>query len=209
MKTSILATLADMLSELPGIGPRQARRIAEAMIRKDRAWVEELTRRIVEAKKTVRKCPACMRTVFGGIGSCTICADSTRDPSTLLLVEKDVDLEAIERSGAYRGNYFVLGSLVTPLDAEPERKARLRELVVRVHSLHQAKATDPSPLELIFALPANEDGDDTALLVREYLTRHANTALVRTSELGRGLSTGSELEYADAKTIKYALGRRV
>ncbi len=207
MKQTLLTSLAEYISELPGIGPRQARRIAEAIIRKDRAWVDTFTRTVEDAKKEVRRCPACMRTVFGGSGPCLLCSDASRDHALLLLVEKDVDLEAIERSGAYRGLYFVLGALVTPLDTEPERKARLRELIARVRILAQEN-TPESPLELIFALSATADGDDAMLFLKEYLDRNLTGVHLRISELGRGLSTGSELEYADSSTIKNALRRR-
>jgi recombination protein RecR len=112
-------------------------------------------------------------------------------------VAVDADIEALERSGVYRGHYFVLGNLIS-LASDKSSLLRMPELKRRIDGL--------KPIEVIIALPANPEGDITAARIREEIVLHA--PVIQISMLGRGLSTGSELEYADPDTLKYALSNR-
>jgi recombination protein RecR len=121
-----------------------------------------------------------------------------------MIVEKDMDLDNIERSGVYKGKYFVLGGTVSALEKEPERRIRIRELTTRITKEKENNVLN----EIIFALSATPDGDDTAEFVHKELALLLEGSSITFSALGRGLSTGSELEYADKETIKQALERR-
>jgi recombination protein RecR len=137
-----------------------------------------------------------------GVQTCGICDNTAREAGTLMVVEKDVDVENIERTGAYKGLYFVLGGTASLVDKDPERFVRIKELIVRI-----SNSTKPVQ-ELIMALSATTEGEDTEAYVRERITPHVEKNSIRVSVLGRGLSTGTELEYVDAETMKSALSGR-
>ena len=119
----------------------------------------------------------------------------------LMLVPRDIDLEAVERSGGYKGYYFVLGGVVPILEKEPEKKIRINKLQETISKRKNLK-------EVILAMNANADGEHTADYIKEQLsTAYQGKALVF-SILGRGLSTGIELEYADPETLKNAFLHR-
>jgi len=117
-----------------------------------------------------------------------------------MVVEKDVDLENIERSGVYTGLYFVLGGSLPILESEPEKKIRGEELLKYVKN--------SSFSEIVLALSANPDGDNTGAYLLKFLDKIAKKKKIKISQLGRGLSTGSELEYSDTETIKNAFNSR-
>lgn len=118
-----------------------------------------------------------------------------------MIVARDSDFESIEKSGAYRGYYFILGGTVPILDKEPEKRIRLQELLEKVNLSGDLK-------EIILSLNTTPDGEHTAEIVREAIQKLLNGKAVKVSVLGRGLSTGAELEYVDGETIKNALQNR-
>jgi recombination protein RecR len=118
------------------------------------------------------------------------------------VVEKDVDVENIERTGTYKGLYFILGGTTSPLDKHPEQRIRITELEKRLTN------TAERVEELILALSATTEGEDTAAYLLERITPLTQKQSVKLSVLGRGLSTGTELEYVDADTMKSALAGR-
>ncbi len=125
-----------------------------------------------------------------------------RDQTLLLVLEKDSDFDAVRRSGHYDGAYFILGGLLNLLDSENLRYVRMRELERRI------KSEDNHLKEVIIALAATREGDHTAESIRNLLTPYALARGFRITMLGRGLSTGLELEYSDPETIKNALKHR-
>jgi recombination protein RecR len=161
----------------------------------DRNRLADLIARIGES---VRQCPECMRFWSGSTELCNYCSDSSRDDSILMVLEKDQDLIAVERTGIYRGRYFVLGGVLT---LSGKGVIREGELVERVERRSQHGLA-----EIILALSATSEGEHT--------TDHLRTRLsplrehIKLSILGRGLSTGSELEYADSPTLSSALQNR-
>lgn len=200
-----LRRLEEMFAHFPGIGPRQARRFVYYLLGKSPSSIAELTSLIEEVRKAAAECPQCHR-FFMGRGSvkgvCPTCSDETRDASTLMVVARDSDFESVEKSGAYRGLYFVLGGTVPLLDKEPDKRVRLKGLLERVS---MRKAGDILK-EVILSLNTTPDGEHTADIVRDALK--APLYLGKVTILGRGLSTGAELEYADGETIKNALSNR-
>ena len=113
-----------------------------------------------------------------------------------MIVEKDVDIESIEKSLAYHGRYFVLGGLAPFIDTDLESSIRVREL----EKLIQEKGTVNNLSEIIFALAANPEGDRTADLIKEKIAPLQERFKFKVSQLGRGFSTGTEVEYSDADT---------
>lgn len=194
--------LAELFGKFPGIGPRQARRFVYFLLSRSGNYTMELMEAIQNIKKEIVQCGECMR-FYAKNGSsakiCNICSDNTRDNSMLMVVPRDIDLEAVEKSNSYNGYYFVLGGVVPILEKEPEKRIRSKELEVRIKS-----GLKSGLKEIILAMNANQDGENTA----EYLeTKLKNFELI-TSKLGRGLSTGAELEYADPETLKNAFQNR-
>ena len=202
--TDSLTKLTEALSQLPGIGPRQSRRLAFWIVRRDTAWVEYFSRALIEARQEAHVCALCKRlhpkTTDKDI--CTLCVSDARDKKLLMVVEREVDLENIERTGAYSGRYFVLGGTTSPLDKTPEKSIRIDDLVARIEDKAEA------PDEIIIAASATTEGEDTALYLESRLHDLTNGKGIKMTRLGRGLSTGTELEYVDKETMRHALNGR-
>lgn len=202
---SPLEKLASLFEKFPGIGPRQAQRFVYHLLTQDAEYVGALSSLIQEVRSGVRECSMCFRFfAYNGIGSlCPICSDTTRDPSLLLIVERDADIAPMERAKTYNGFYFVLGGTIPLLDQHHTKKTRgpaLRAIV--------EKRLEGGLKEVILAFSVNPDGENTARYVEAQLAPHVESGKLIISLLGRGLSTGSELEYADPETIKNALKNR-
>lgn len=198
--------LIEKFREFPGIGPRQAKRFVYFLLFKNRSYLDELSTLILEVKKEVHVCAQCFRFFYqkNPISTCSICSSSNRDTTQLMIVEKDIDLESIERSGAYQGKYFVFGGTVPILEKEPERKVRSRELVDHV----QTRLSQNPLKEIIIAFAVNAEGENTALYIKNILRDIALQHHITFTTLGRGLSTGLEVEYSDSETLKNALRNR-
>jgi recombination protein RecR len=196
--------LSALFEKFPGIGPRQAQRFVQYLLRSSPSLRREMTDALQQLGGSVQQCPSCMR-YFGSSRAsknepCGICTNVQRDSSVLSIVAGDADLAALERSGTYRGHYFVLGGTIS-LASENMTGLRTREL-----STALATRSAAGLKEVILAFPANPEGDATAIRLREELG--AEFPELSITALGRGLSTGSELEYADPETIKSALDSR-
>jgi len=194
---------AEYFTKLPGIGPRQARRFVYFLLGQDERFLDGFATLLRELKENVRQCASCMRFFEGKDAVCDICASSSTDHTTMMVLEKDVDLENVRKTGAYGGRYFILGGLLPILEKNPTEKIRIRELVAEV-----GKQLQGSLKEVIIALSANVEGDNTADYVRKTLEPLAEKHALKVTVLGRGLSTGTELEYSDKDTLKNALRNR-
>jgi len=194
--------LTEYFKEFPGIGPRQAKRFVFFLLRKNDGYINDLVRTIPELKNSVKVCEQCFRYFSKDESqelSCNICNDKNRDSDSLMIVARDVDLESVEKSGTYNGYYFVLGGLIPVLEKFPARSVKLNELKSTLE-----KRKKKNLKEIILALSANPDGDNTA----EFLKKELSNQNLKISVLGRGLSTGTELEYSDKDTISSALENR-
>lgn len=202
---SALDTLIRHFERFPGIGSRQAKRFAFHLLTLPHDDAAELATLIGMVRAQVTLCPSCQRffSKEGAMEMCTICLNGNRDNTKLAIVERDSDIDAIERSGMYDGYYFVLGGTVPLLDTQDTKKLRggaLKQLV---------DMRGPLGLrEIILGFSVNPDGENTARYVEILLKDAIATHKLKVSHLGRGLSTGSELEYADPETIKNALKNR-
>ena len=191
--------LAHAFARFPGIGPRQAKRFVYHLLQTTPAERSRLSDLITKLGSDIRQCALCMR--FSPINRdnlCNYCADSSRDDALLMVLEKDQDLQAVERAHAYRGRYFILGGIISL-----SGKGAIRERdLIRVVENRSKKGLE----EIVLALSATSEGEHTADRVRELLRPLQGT--LRITELGRGLATGSELEYSDPQTLTSALQNR-
>ena len=201
--------LTELFMRFPGIGPKQAKRFVYFLLREHSHYKEQLIRALEELKFTGKQCEKCYR-FFGDRNAqtakvfCDICDNESRDQTQLMIVEKELDLDAIEKAGSYSGLYFILGGLVPPLTDKPSELIRIRELTNRIHSAIDQKVLT----EVIFALPVTDYGDTTTEYVERTIRQIVGIDTVTLSHLARGLSSGLELEYVDRDTFKSALERR-
>ena len=201
-----LDRLIAQFEKFPGIGARQARRFAFYILTLPKDRTAELASLITSLNETVTECPSCRR-FFARNGDrdglCSLCADTLRDRTKLLVVERDSDIQSIERSGVYDGMYFVLGGSVPLLNANDTEKLRGGGLKRVVEDRLKEGLS-----EIILAFSVNPDGENTERYVKTLLRELLEPTNVAISHLGRGLSTGSELEYADPETLRNAILRR-
>ena len=196
--------LSEIFSKFPGIGPRQAKRFVYFLLTRNGDYSGELVKAIQNLRKEIVQCDQCLRFFpKNGLSTilCSVCSDKSRDNSMLMIVPRDINFEAIEKGVSYKGYYFVLGGVVPILEKEPEKRIRNKELRIRI------KKGEERLKEIILAMNANLDGENTA----EYLKSELSSLIkpsVTISVLGRGLSTGAELEYADPETLKNAFLHR-
>lgn len=193
-----------MFRQFPGIGPRQAKRFAYFILNRESSYADSLSKTLISVRKSSKECEFCRRFFHTGTTKnlCSICLDSTRDQNLLMLVSRDVDFETVEKSGVYKGLYFVLGGSIPILDKEPEKRVRIKELVDLVK-----KRLNSGLKEVILALNANPEGENTGDFVLSHISKFKDNGL-KITVLGRGLSTGTELEYADSDTLKNAFKHR-
>lgn len=195
--------LAEYFQKFPGIGPRQAKRFVHFLLTQDKTFVKSLSERIEELQASISRCNQCHRffDADGYAEVCDICSSPNRDTHLLMVVEKDADLDAIEKTHAYNGLYFVIGGTVPLLENAPSN-LKTDELTKYVQkNIKNLK-------EIIIATGAHPEGEMTADHVKSLLSPITTENGILISMLGRGLSTGTELEYSDADTIKSAFNNR-
>lgn len=194
-----LDRLSKLFEKFPGIGQRQARRFAYFILTQPESYVATLARSLTNARTQAHTCSRCLR-IFEGIpGTCTICSDPARDQSTLIVVEKSPDIEAILRTD-YRGLFFVLGGLIPIVQKHVLEGTNINLLTARIQDEQKTLS------EIILAFPLTPNGDHTDSVVRETLEPLGTS--IRISSLGRGLSAGTELEYADPASLAASLKKR-
>ena len=190
-----IAVLVSELNRLPGIGPRSAERLALYLIQADTVVSRRLADVLVASRERIIECIEC-----GGLAEkspCDICDNPARDERTVCVVERAVDILNVEKSGAFRGHYHVLGGKVSPMDGVGPEDLRVKQLEQRL-----ATATMD---ELIIALGADVEGDATG----HYLAKRLAKFGVKVTRIAHGLPAGAGLEFADELTLSQALvGRR-
>lgn len=201
-----LEKLTELFKQFPGIGERQAKRFVYFLLRKSPRYREELSDAIKTITSNIRQCPESFQYFSPKMKDqvlSPILLDTSRDKGKLVIVERDSDLEAIERSGAYDGHYFVLGGSIPILEKEPNKAVRLHELLEQISKRVQQK----SLREIILAFSLTPQGEHTEDIVKQSLLQMLGSE-IKISTLGRGLSTGSELEYTDKATLGNAFENR-
>ena len=187
--------LIEQLSQLPGIGPKTASRLAFYLVRNQRIDVTALGEAVLKLKEDLVYCGQCHN--LADQDPCTICADKLRDASLLCVVEEPLDVVAIERAG-FTGMYHVLGGRISPLDGIGPKDLNIESLYHRLENTDSIK-------EVIIATNPNVEGEATAA----YLIRQLSGLPVSITRLARGIPMGGDLEYADELTISRALEGRI
>ncbi|CAN5546415.1 recombination mediator RecR [soil metagenome] len=205
--------LIEQFSKLPTVGRKTAQRLAAYVLKMPREEVVDLARALVAVKDNVKACSLCFSVTDAD--PCPICRSQRRDRSMICVIEEASDLQALERTGEYRGLYHVLGGAISPLDGIGPDDLRVRELVARVAGRPISSTDDAvaeklaeygtTPVvEVILAMNPTVEGDTTAL----YIGRLLSPLGVHVSRIARGLPIGGDLEYADEATLSRALEGR-
>ncbi len=193
--------LATIFECFPGIGPRQARRFVYFLLKSGNEYRSNLESALHNMANSIHHCQQCQRYYASDSSTvCGLCGNEARSAKELLIVEKDADLDQIEKSGAYSGRYFVLGSGVKLTDNSGQ-VPRQAQLLTHIKGL-------PELTEIIVAMPTTTEGEHASNAVRTLLQSITDEQDIKITLLGRGLSTGAELEYADSATLKSALESR-
>ena len=186
--------LIALLAKLPGLGPRSARRAALALLKRRDQLLTPLAEAMAEAGRKIRPCTNCG--ALDAQDPCALCSDRQRDQTLICVVEEVGGLWAMERAGAYRGLYHVLGGLLSALDGVGPEALRVQSLL--------ARAGTEEVREVILALPATVDGQTTA----HYLAERLASSGVSVTSLARGVPVGGELDWLDDGTIAQAMRAR-
>ncbi len=189
-----LQRLIDLLAKMPGLGPRSAKRAALYLLKKREPVMRPLSFALSDAAEKVKACSLCGN--WDSIDPCAICAEPARDQSLVCVVADVGDLWAMERAGAHKGRYHVLGGLLSPLDGVGPSDLNLGPLVER--------AGKGALTEVILALPATVDGQTTS----HYIVDQLAPSKVPVSRLSQGVPVGGELDYLDEGTIAAAMKTR-
>jgi len=189
---SELDTLIQLLARLPGLGPRSARRAALYLLKRKEQVMQPLAAALRAAAAAIRPCATCGN--LDTVDPCAICRDPERDPSLICVVEDLADLWALERTGAFRGQYHVLGGTLSALDGVGPDELNIARLITRLGP----------ETELILALNATVEGQTTA----HYLADRAAPTGAKISRLAQGVPMGGELDYLDEGTLTAALKAR-
>jgi recombination protein RecR len=189
--THTLETLIQALRRLPGVGVKSAQRMAFHLLQHDRGGAQALSQALAQATQNIQHCALCH--TFTEAEVCATCLDERRDASKLCVVETPADQSAVERTGAYKGRYFVLMGKLSPLDGIGPHDIGLKKLFDR--------ACDGTVQEVILATNFTAEGEATAHVIAQGLKARG----LQITRLARGVPVGSELEYVDLGTIAHAL----
>lgn len=191
-----LGRLIEELEKLPGVGPKTAQRLAFYMLGRSQEEAQALAEAIIQVKERIHPCRQCFN--YSEAELCEVCSDARRDASMLCVVSEARDLQALERSGDYRGLYHVLGGLLSPIEGIGPDDLHIRELIERLH-IGEIQ-------EVILATNPVVEGDATA----SYLAGLIKPLGMKVSRIALGLPVGGDLDYADEVTVSRALmGRTV
>lgn len=192
--SQLLQDAVEAISSLPGVGSRSALRLALHLLKQPSENIHRFAGAIDRLADEVRYCRTC-RMISDG-EECAICADKSRDHSTICVVESVRDVMSIEATGQYHGVYHVLGGIISPINGVGPSDLTIRELVERTRS--------GGTSEVILALSGDVEGETTAF----YIYRQIESTGVKVSALARGLGFGDDLEYADALTLGRSISGR-
>jgi len=196
----VILKLTEAFERLPGIGPKTAQRLTFYLLRNPQAVLDEFAGALANLKKQTKNCSLCHQ--IDETDPCSICGDPARDQSKLMVLEEPLDVIAVEKSGAYKGLYHVLGGVINPLDNIGPAELHLYDLLPRLKS--------GKIQELILATNPTMEGEATAMYItRQIKNSKLKVQSLRITRIGRGLPTGADLQYADELTLKKSLeGRR-
>jgi recombination protein RecR len=184
----------DQLSSLPGIGKRTALRLVLQLLKRSEVEIEQFTQAFIALKKETKTCSSCGN--LSDESTCSICSNEKRDHSIICVVEDIRDIMAIESTGSYKGIYHVLGGVISPMDGISPSDLSITPLIEKVST--------GNVIEIIFALSPTMEGDTTNF----YLFKKLQGKEVLITTLSRGVSVGTELQFADEQTLSRSLIHR-
>ncbi len=190
--TPTLEKLINSFASLPGIGRKSASRLAYKIIEMSDDEVKNFASSLIEAKNCIKLCTACQSYCENGL--CEICSDNTRNSETIIVVEDNKALEAIEETREYKGKYHVIHGVISPVDGIGPEQLKIKELLSRLYDVK----------EVIIATNPSVEGEATAM----YLSRLIKPFGIKVTRLAYGLPVGATLEYADSVTIMKAIEGR-
>lgn len=191
-----VSNLIDAFSQLPGIGPKTATRLAYYLLRSDEAVAIKLARALEELKQRTVFCSVCFN--IADQDPCAICDNQQRDHGLICVVEEPLDVQAIERTREFTGVYHVLHGAISPVEGVGPEDLKVGELLQRIQQ------SETPVRELLLATNPNLEGEATAM----YIARLTKPLGLRVTRLARGLPMGGDLEYADEMTLGRALAGR-
>lgn len=190
-----ISRLIDELAKLPGIGEKNATRLAFHIFRSSQEYSNRLSQVILDAKTKVITCNRCFH--FSSKDPCEICISPNRDKSTICVVEEPLDLLAIEKSKEFKGLYHVLHGVISPLDGIGPEDLKIQPLIQKIK--------DEQIMEVVMATNPNVEGDATAM----YLAKLIKPFDIKVTRLAHGIPVGGDLEYIDELTLSKALRDRI
>lgn len=196
-----IVDLVGVFERLPGIGPKSATRLAFYLLNAPNHFVEEISRDLLEMKKSIKICRECFGVSETDV--CKICADDSRDKSLICVVERAIDVMAIENLGGYKGVYHVLGGTINPLNHVGPEDLKINELIDKIENREVS--------EIILATNPTMEGEATALYINKKVESQSASwrTKVKVTRIGSGLPMGADLEFADQATLNRAMeGRR-
>jgi recombination protein RecR len=195
---SALVALIDELGKLPGVGPRTAERYAYYLLRAEPRVASKLAGALEDLHENVKHCPKTFALIDSSQAVSPLYSDSSRDKTTVAVVEEPLDVVALERTGQFKGTYHVLGGAISPIDGIGPEQLHVPELLKRLEEDHVK--------EVILATNASVEGESTALFLQRQMSDAGID--IKVSRLARGIPVGIDLEYADQITLTHALEGR-
>ena len=200
MYSKTIQKLIEHFSKFPTVGRRTAERFVFYLMKTSKPEVKELINSIAEVKNKVKICSSCFKSFEGEQELCSICSDTRRAKKVICIVEKEVDLESIEKTRKFKGTYLILGGTFLSVEKEKNKKVieqRIKKLIERIKKQPELK-------EVVLAINQTPAGNNTCL----WIQRKLKPLNIKTTHLGCGLPVGGELEYADGETISSAFESR-
>ncbi len=197
-----MQNVADAFASLPGIGPKTAKRLAFYLLRVPKEDVLRFSESLKDLKEKTKICENCFN--VGDSELCNICNDSSRDSSTICVVETPLDLIAIDKSG-YKGTYHVLHGVINPMAGIGPDEIFISQLLKRVRDKNK---TENKIREIILATSTSLEGESTAMYISKEIKKDFHNEMTIT-RIGKGLPIGADIEYTDERTINDALSGRV
>lgn len=194
--------LTNSFERLPGIGPKSANRLAFYLMNAPRTFGEEMAKNLLRVKDEVKICQQCF-----GVSEkdyCDICKDEKRNKNLICVVERTIDVVALEKVGGYKGVYHVLGGVINPLDHIGPESLKIEELLDRIRKINKSEK-----VEIILAMNPTMEGEATALYIKKKIEGLDSETKIKITRIGSGLPIGADLEFADQITLSRAMeGRR-
>lgn len=193
--------LINSLERLPGVGPKSATRLAFYLLAVPEDYANQLSENIKKIKTEVVICQKCFSVSETDV--CNICADNNRRQNQICVVERAIDVVALENVGGYKGVYHVLGGAVNPLEHVGPENLKIAELIERIQNLEEGD------IEIILAMNQTMEGEATALYIKKQIESLKSKIQIKITRIGSGLPMGADLEFADQATLLRAMeGRR-